>query len=453
MKKYINQYVSEFEQELNVPLMTKEYDRPLVEYVMDSWKSLEIVKNIQILGFEYSDLESEIDINNHIFKRDKKRRKKDRYNFKFINDDRFGKLTVKIRITLLEEDPKTREKIVRQKDYTKQMLIPFQDEDGYYHIKGKRYYIIYQLTDKSTYTSSSAVTLKSLMPICVSRHGEKEYNVIPEIADKFDQTELEARDIHGAEFLLPVYNVYVFKKEVPLILFYLANGLDWTLSYLGLDNIISFHENLDNVKISELEENLFFQISSKCFLKINKKLFLKYPYLQGVVGMFLHVTTNRTTVADLSNKEIWTKKLSSNNTLEKGQDILVFFTRLMDETTRKNLMLDNFQKKDAYSILRWMIQNFNDLRMKDNLSIHNKRLRCNEYVASLLTKEFSKRLNKIITLGAKASMSDFQDMFKFSGSILLQKMHSSGILRFNDVINDMDFFAKFKYTKHNWCTM
>ena len=30
--------------------------------------------------------------------------------------------------------------------------------------------------------------------------------------------------------------------------------------------------------------------------------------------------------------------------------------------------------------------------------------------------------------------------------ILIQKMHSSGIMRYNDIINDMDFFSKFKYT-------
>ena len=66
-----------------------------------------------------------------------------------------------------------------------------------------------------------------------------------------------------------------------------------------------------------------------------------------------------------------------------------------------------------------MMQNFNDLRMKDNLSLDNKRLRCNEYISSLLTGEFSKRLNKIITLGSKATMNDFMDMFKFSGEILI----------------------------------
>lgn len=421
MIKYIKDYISEFENELNIPLMKKEADLPLVEYVKDAWKSLEIVKNIKILKFEFNKDESRIDINRHIFKREKKKRKKDRYNYKFVHDDRYNCLTVYIQITLEEEDPKTQEKIVRQKLLKKQMLIPLQDEDGYYFIKGKKYYIIYQLVDKSTYTSKSAVTLKSLMPIGVKRTSLRNENIVKSSSPKnLVKNEIAAKDINGTEFLLPVYSVYVFKKEIPIILFYGANGLDWALSYLGVDNVLRFKENLNDVNN---DRYLYFQISSKCFIEVEKSLFIKYPYIQGMVGMFLFVCTNRTTIDDLYNKGTWIKKLSNNNTMEKGKDILVFFNRLMDETTKKVLKMSDHNKNDVYAILRWMMENYNELRLKDNLSLDNKRLRCNEYVASLLTMEFSKRLNKIITLGNKATMDDFLNMFKFGGQILIQKMH------------------------------
>lgn len=320
MKKYINDYVSDFEKELNVQLMNKEADRPLVEYVKDAWKSLEIVKNIKIVRFEYTDKESDIDINKFIFKREKKRKKKERCDYKFVNDDRYGCLTVYIQITVEETDARTGETTIRQKMIKKKMLIPLQDEEGYYFIKGKKYYMIYQLVDKSTYTSSSSVTLKSLMPIAVKRNSIKTENVI--------QGSVEKKDINGTEYLLPVYNVFVFKKEIPIILFYVANGLEWAMSYLGVDEIIHFVEFLD---YADYEKNLYFQISSKCYIEVNKELFLKYPYIQGIVGMFLHVSTNRFTVDDLYNTDIWIKKLSNNNTIEKGRDILVFFNRLLDK--------------------------------------------------------------------------------------------------------------------------
>ena len=42
MLKYLSEYVNKFEEELNVPLMNKEADEPLVEYIKDAWKSLEV---------------------------------------------------------------------------------------------------------------------------------------------------------------------------------------------------------------------------------------------------------------------------------------------------------------------------------------------------------------------------------------------------------------------------
>ena len=49
----------------------------------------------------------------------------------------------------------------------KALVLPIIDENGYMTIKGKKCYLIYQLVDKMLYPSFSAVTLKSLMPICV----------------------------------------------------------------------------------------------------------------------------------------------------------------------------------------------------------------------------------------------------------------------------------------------
>ena len=436
MLKYIGEYVSDFEKELNRPLMTKEADLPLVEYIKDVWRSLEIVKNIKILSFEWNDNEATIDINNHIFKREKKKRKKDRYNYKFINDDRCGCLTVYVEITVKENDsrnpdePKIHKKIIK-----KQMLIPIQDEDGFFYIRGKRYYMIYQLVDKSTYTSNNAVTLKSLMPICVKRNGIK--------TDEIVRSENTGKDVNGMQYNIPVYNVFVFRKEIPIMLFYLANGGDWAMCYLEVDNVIHLVKNLDD---ANFEKNLYFQISSHCFIEANKEMFLKYPYIQSVVGGLLTISNSRTTMEDFHDRTVWIKALSNNNTVEKGEDILVFFNRLMDVTTRKILKLNDYEKNDIYAILRWMMQNFGTLRMKDNMSLENKRLRCNEYIASLLTLDFSSRLNSVITLGNKATMDNFTNMFRFTGEILIQKMHSSGILRFNDNMNDMDFFSKFKYT-------
>lgn len=90
--------------------------------------------------------------------------------------------------------------------------------------------------------------------------------------------------------------------------------------------------------------------------------------------------------------------------------------------------------------------NFNELRKKDNLDLGNKRLRCNEYIASLLTKTFSDKVNRIIAMGNKVTLKNVEEIFKFPGDILISQLHKSGLLRYDDRVNDMDFFGKLKLT-------
>ena len=109
MKQLLKDYVCQYESQLNTAIMNKEYDAPLVDYIVDAWKSLEVVKQIKFKGYTYTEKESEIDINRHIFKREKNKKKKDKYDVKFVEDSRVGRLTVELEVTMLETDPQTNE--------------------------------------------------------------------------------------------------------------------------------------------------------------------------------------------------------------------------------------------------------------------------------------------------------------------------------------------------------
>lgn len=399
MKSGLKNYVSEWEQYLNVPLMTKEADAPLVEYIVDVWKSLAaVVSQIEFVGYEYTEKESEIDINKHVFKRVKKKKKKDRYDVKHIMDDRCGKLTVHLQVTMLEKDPSTGETSYQVYPIKKAMLIPLQDDNGYYQIKGKKYYMIYQMLEKSTYTSAQSVTLKSLMPIAVKR------NVI------------DMEDINGRKYVLPCYYVFVFRREIPIILFYLSKGLNVAMEYLNMNNVINFVEKLpvDIDQIDNNYENIYFQLSNKCYLEVNRELFNKYPYVQSIVGSFGTICTNRVSLEQLDDPKQWIKKIANPANYEKGNNILKYFNRLLDTSTQKILKVPEYYSSDIYALLRWIMENFNDLRMKDNCDLANKRLRCNEYIASLLTKEFSRRLNRIISMGDKVTIDNIKELINSS---------------------------------------
>ena len=453
MLRYLSQYKDEFAEELNRPLMLKEADAPLVEYIKDAYRSLEIAPPIKIMGFEYSESESGVDVNRFIFKREKRKKKKDKFDYKFIDDSRCGSLTTRIRITLPVKNPKTNEIQIHQKDIKKSILIPLIDENGQMYINGKKFYLIYQLVEKSSYTSASSITVKSLMPITLKRDSviEKGLSVHTEATldaitssegEAMKRTPITVEATDSTMYTLPVYTIFMFKKEIPAVLFYMANGIDWTLSFLGVSEIMSFESEL-----APKEGEVWFEMSNFCYIRVkDKELFEKYTYLQSIVGGFLSMKNKRITMDILYDTTTWIRKLGNSNNYEKGKDMLTFFNRLLDRTSIKVLDITPYHKRDVYSLIRWMMANYNYLRLKDNMNLYNKRLRCNEYVAALLTMEFSKRLNRVLSMGQKATMENYREIFKFSGDILLQKLHISGVMRFDDNINDMTFFSKFKVT-------
>ena len=427
MKSILKDYDSEFKKDLNVPLMTKSNDGSLVDFVMDAFKSLEVFQGIKIVGYDYSEKESDIDMNKFIFKREKGKKKNEKFDYKNIDDDRYGKLTVHIEAHVFEDDPEHPGKRVKKiYPFHKTILIPLQDEDGYFYIKGKKYYLIYQLVEKSTYTNAQCVVQKSLMPVSVKRDP------------------ISCTDINGKEYVLPYYSVFVFRKPIPVLLFYLSKGIKYTMTYLDVENVIEFlpsePTNLDNDKF------ICFPMSQKCWMKVRKKAFMEHPYIQSVVGGFMNISTNRISLSLLDDSKTWIKKIADPPNYEKGLQVLRHFNRLMDITTAKSLKVNPYHKQDVYALVRWLCEEYNELRQKDNCDLDNKRLRCNEHISSLLTQDFSYRLTTLLKLGDKATIEVIKDKFKFPADILLQKMHSSGILRYTDTVNDMDFFNKFKYT-------
>lgn len=422
---YIPDYETTFDRHLNVDLMNRIHDKPLLDCILECWYSLEVLKGIKIIKWEYTDKESEIDINKYIFKRERGKRKREKFDYKYIDDSRLGLLTVTVQIELDYVDIKDGEKKKEIQTLKKSMLIPLQDSKGRFVLNGKTVYLIFQLVEKSTYTAPNALILKSLMPFASRRYAET------------------ITTTKGDVFRVPRYTLELFHKDVDVMLIYATRGMDWALQFaLGAPYLVMKfvdEEDVDDVG------NLYFRISSHLFLMVNRQLFDNFIYVRSVVGGVLHICTNRTTMDMLNDSEVWLKKLGGSNP-QKGENLLERAERLLDETTGRVLRLDEYHKGDVLSLTRWLCQEYNDLRAKDNMSLDYKRLRSNEIPASLFTLNLSMRLNRLMSYGKKATMDNYKELFAFPGDILIQVINSSGIQRYNDVINDMDFFTKFKYT-------
>ena len=136
MKKFIAQYNNTNEERMNFGLINKEYDDDLVDYIIDCCKSLEVLQYIKFIGYEYITDEKDINTSEYIDARSRGRaNKKEPVKYMYLQDSRYGELRLKFHLSCNGEEA----------EITKKILVPVPDEQGYYLIKGTKYFLMYQI--------------------------------------------------------------------------------------------------------------------------------------------------------------------------------------------------------------------------------------------------------------------------------------------------------------------
>ncbi len=422
MKKFIHTFENKMEKDLNIPLIKRQSEEDLVTCVVDIFKSLEVTRYITFVDYEVINDESKIDASKYITTRKKIKKKDANIKHQYIHPDRCIEVVLTFKIHVKDESM-----IVK-----KSILIPKIDEDSYYTIRGKRYFLLYQLVDNSTYTSRNGLTLKSLMPICVNKNMDI------------------LTDVEGNKYNIPYYYINVFKREIETFLFYFCKVGFWkTLKFFAV-------KDLFRIVAGKLEKNddeyYYFGLNKNLTLGVRKYFFDKYLYVQSMALMVKRCVNNKTTLENLESEYYWTQRLGSLYTTtpyklyDSGKSTVAFFERLLDITTQKNLKLSKINKLSVYSVVKWMVQNYIELKKKDNLDLNNKRLRLYEYIAAILSKRLGESINRILTLGNKIKMKQVRDIFKFPGTIILQLLHSNSLLKYDDRVNDLDAFSALRYS-------
>lgn len=422
MKKFLRHFDNEESKNINIDLIKRRSEDPLVTFIVDIFDSLSMTNYITLLNYSVQTDESKIDFNKYITTRKKVKKKDMNIRYQYIHPDRCIELTLNFKIHVKGE-----EALIQ-----KNLLVPKLDENNYFIIRGKRYFLLYQLVDNSTYTSRSGLTLKSLMPICINKDIDT------------------MSDVEGNVYEIPYYYINVFQRHIETFLFYFCkSGFNSTMKYFTMSKLIvvvpyQVKENSD--------EYYYFPINNQMTLGVNRYFFDKYMYVQSMALMIKRCMNNKTTVESLEDRHYWMERLGSLYTstsykmYESGKSTVAFFERLLDITTQKNLKISPINKISVYSVIKWMVQNYMELKKKDNLDLDNKRLRLNEYVAALLSKRMGESVNRLLTLGNKIKIKQVRDIFKFPGTMLFQLLYSSPLLKYNDAVNDLDAFTALRYS-------
>lgn len=292
MKKFLKYFKNPDEDKLNLPLIKREMEGPLHEFVIEVFKSLEAIPFIKFLDYTIEFDESKINFSKYITSRKKK--KKNGEKFHYIKPDRAYELTMRFLITVKDE-----RKVIKRN-----ILLPKKDRYNYNMLKGKKYFLLYQLLDSSTYVVKNGITLKSLMPIVIN----------------YRDREVILEDIHGKEYPVITYFMKVFKRDISVFIFFFCKfGFKESLKYFNINQIVKLITA--GSEDYEDEEHLYFKVNKHYSFKVIKSFFDKYEYVRAITGMLFECFASKTSPSVIESKSYWLERLGSLYTSTKHKKI------------------------------------------------------------------------------------------------------------------------------------
>ena len=415
---------------INYPIMNREHEKDLSEYILSTFQSISYaLPEIQLVDHKFIMETDKVEVGSYERTRsDKIKDKKKKYTY--IQKSQLGELHMKFHADIPWEPENT----IIPMDFMVRLLVPIPDEDGYMLVKGKRYILQYQLTEASTYTTSVANVLKSLLPIAMKRDS------------------VNVTFTNGQTMTFMFYKTEVFNKYENHLFFYFATmGFSNTLEYFQVGEYIIQVDTPGE----EGDGYAYVKIGNNLYLKV-KEEHIQNQYIQSMIGGIVDCCSSRMSVEDLENKDLWTEKIGAFRSAAKksshhelGKRFIILFNRMLDKNTNDPLRLRSYNKGSVYKIIRWMVQNYNGIKNKNNLDILNKRLRCGELMGQLLNDILSEKIKSFVNTSANTlekQITKYKRFFTWRGTEVISKLHSSGLMRTDDNVNDNDLPSKFKVT-------
>lgn len=445
MLDYIHMVKNPLRDEYNTGLLTGSIDYSLEELVDITMHEAEAISNIKIEEVTIERDMDNIDLNEHKvninFK--KKNPEVDIPKFKYIQDGYYEEMAFKIRITT-----NLNEKVI-----VKKILVPV-NVDGFYIINGKKAKAVWQLCEASVYTQRGKITLKSRMPIIMYRgksHHMTDINGnMYEFYPYSYAMEIRARRRHGAAGKNK--NRYIN----PMMIFAAKMGVFNALKFMGVNHAIDIVQ-----KVKNDEEYFIYFALDNVFIKVDRIAFEESVIIRSVVGMLTYLTSAKHKVSwdCLDDRGYWICRLgyvgATDDNLEKyrekGKTTLLMIERPLDELTRMNLRVPEPYKESIYTIIRWMIYEFDSLKVKVNIDMNNKRIRRNEaIIKATLGRKLSENINKVISKKSSSrdnNMETLLEIFSFPSSIIVNGMNNlNDIIKPDDMVNDLTILQDMAFT-------
>lgn len=326
------------------------------------------------------------------------------------------------------------------------IAVPRVVDKFYFYINGNYCSSMYQIVDGSTYNNATSksdshcVTLKTMFhPIRIFRNIVKLY------------------DFKGEEHDATQYDCMAFSKCTSASLYVFAQyGFYNALEFFGLSQVVIPSE-------TPLDENVFYSFqpqyrgeikdSIKLFFCVPKQIFDGNAVVQHVINMLCTQTCIKDlTIQDIFSDVFWKMRLGNAYTSSltadkymKGCNVLTSLRGVYSIDTRDNIRLPEEYKRDVFRILQWVLNEFSNLKLKDNLNIRTKRINIADYIGAMYGNRLAYGIYNLSD-NPRADIRSIRKSLITNPMFLVSAVSRSQLITFRNTVTDMDSIVALKCT-------
>lgn len=429
----MNDFIAAFTRErngdrINRDMFERKYDRPLVDYIVDACKNLEVIPGLTLESWELVTDQTKIrsTVNKKIAKDPKIKNNRMLERLTQPNRTLYDMLYLHFRVKVKGHDQLV----------TRKVRVLKQVRGGMYIRNGKKVRILNQIVDNSTFVKGDVLNFKTKL-----------------YAIKLGTVKTKLKFTDGETASCTCFRLDLLSKVTNPLIYYLAQyGIEDTIDMFDLSTVMSVVDNpLDE------EHYMYLRASKDVYLEVHEKAFYTHPFIASFVATLFDVmkADPAITFRDVYTKEYWMGRLSEifskKRYANKALRILVSYNKIMDIGVKKQLVIRKHHKKDTFTIIRWMMTNYGELLKKDSHDLRYKRVRANEVLAYFFDKHVSKNVYSLLNtdnppfekyIRLLNSINEFTLLKGASGG---GKNSSTGMFRY-ERYNDFDAIEIARYT-------
>lgn len=437
MKEFLAEYCEKNRKKINPGLFERSFDKPLVDYFIDTFKNLEVLPGVTFDSYEYITDQTKIHTSiNKKNKRDPKIKNNKRLERLVSSGESIYDLLI-LHFTLNVKG--------QMNHVTRRIKIPKLIDGRWFIRGGKKVLPLIQVVDNSTFVKAGKKKQENILNFKTTLYPIKLFT-----------KPLKVKFVDDDEqYHIPIFQLDLFTKVTNPLLYFLARyGLESTLELFCLDKVMAVVP-----EVIDPDNYLYLKVNNKLYFEVHEKAMRLHDFVGKFIGTIfecMYSDKNKITIKDAYNRDYWLERLSEvfskKRSVDKGERVLISFKKIMDPYTKKRLCLKKYQKKNTFTIMRWMLTNYEELLKKDSNDLRTKRLRANETQAFFLDTYITKNVNSLLNTD-NPSMERYMRLFNsISEDIVFRSSHSvagkssqSSMFRF-ERYNDFDAIELSRYT-------